>query len=209
MVEVAAIILAAGRSSRFAAREARGEETTEGASKVFAMLEGRALVGHVVAAAAASRASPLVVVTGRSAELAKSTVEGFDVTLKHNPNFALGMAGSIATGLAAVPAGADAAIILLADMPKIKPATLDALIETFDRERPDAVVPCHHGHRGNPVLIARALFPSMLRLTGDEGARRILADGSYRVAACEVRDPGVLLDVDTREALAALAKRNS
>ena len=70
----------------------------------------------------------------------------------------------------------------------------------------DAVVPVHEGRRGNPVLISRTLFPALHRLTGDEGARRILADGARRVLACPVDDPGVLVDVDTREALNALAK---
>ena len=199
MVEVAAIVLAAGRASRFSAGG-------QGDSKVFAELEGRPLVAHVAAAAAASRAAPVIVVTGRGAEHMSAALAGHDAVLVHNARYAEGMAGSIAVGLAAVPKTAQAAIILLADMPRVAPGTLDALIDAFQRERPDAVVPVHGECRGNPVLIARALFPALLRLGGDEGARRILADGTHRVLHCVVDDPGVLVDIDTREALASLAR---
>ena len=199
MVEVAAVVLAAGRATRFAADGEQGD------SKVYAELDGRPLVAHVVEAAASSRAAPIVVVTGRDAERATSALAGYAVEFVHNPLFAEGMASSIAAGLAAVPAGTEAVLVLLADMPRVAPATLDALIVAFGRERPDAVVPVHGGRRGNPVLIGRGLFPALMRLTGDEGARRILADGAHRVLSCAVDDPGVLLDVDTRAALDALS----
>ncbi len=200
MVEVAALVLAAGRASRFAAGGGGGE------SKVFARLEGRSLLAHVAATAVASRAAPVIVVTGRDAGLATAALADLDVVLAHNPRFAEGMAGSIAVGLDAVPAATEAVLVLLADMPRVALSTLDALIAAFDRDRPDAVVPVHDGRRGNPVLIARALFSALLDLTGDEGARRILGDGRHRVLPCSVEDPGVLIDVDTREALDALAR---
>lgn len=191
-------MLAAGRASRFAAG-ASDED-----SKVVATLEGRALVAHAAAAALASPARPVVVVTGRGASQVTAALAGLDVRLVHNPAYADGMAGSIAAGLAALPATADAVLILLADMPRVAPATLAALIEAFASERPDAVVPTFEGRRGNPVLIARALFPALLALRGDVGARRILADETCRVVPCPVDDPGILVDVDTREALVAL-----
>lgn len=200
MVEVAALVLAAGSATRFLS------EGRDGGSKVFALLDGRPLLAHVVATAAASRVAAIIVVTGHGAERASGALAGLDVALVHNPDFADGMASSIGAGLAAVRRGVEAVLILLADMPLVTHATLEALIATFDRERPDAVVPTHHGRRGNPVLISRSLFPALMRLTGDEGARRILADGRSRVLTCEVDDPGVLVDVDTREALAALKR---
>ncbi len=200
MVEVAAIVLAAGRASRFT----DGPSTDGIDSKVVALLQGRPLVTHVAANAIASPTRPVIAVTGRGATQVAAALAGLDVALVHNSAYAEGMAGSIATGLAAVPATADAVLILLADMPRVAPATLAALIEAFAHERPDAVVPTYEGQRGNPVLIARALFPALLALRGDVGARRILADETCRVVPCPVDDPGILVDVDTREALAAL-----
>ena len=202
MAEVAAIVLAAGRASRFA-RSAEGED--DGESKVLALLEGRPLVVHVVATASAARAAPIVVVTGRGTKRVAAALADFDVSLAHNTRYAEGMAGSIAIGLAALPDSAAAVIILLADMPRVASTTLEALVDLFSRERPDAVVPVHEGRRGNPVLVSRTLFPALRRLRGDEGARGILGGGGARVLSCVVDDPGVLVDIDTREALAALA----
>lgn len=203
MVEVAAIVLAAGCSTRFAA------DAGQGTSKVLARLDGRPLVVHAAEVAAASRAGPVIVVTGRDAEHVAAALASLDVTPVHNPRFGEGMAGSIAASLSAVPVTAEAVLILLADMPRLLPTTLDALISAFDCERPDALVPMYGGQRGNPVLISRALFPALLQLNGDEGARRILADGNHRVLFCQVDDPGVLVDVDTREALDALTGGSS
>ena len=200
MVEVAAIVLAAGRATRFA------DDGGQNGGKVSAMFEGRPLIAHAVAAAAASNAAPVIVVTGHGAERVRVALAGADVLFVYNAHFANGMAGSLAAGLVAVPETADAALVLLADMPRVAHGTLDVLIDAYDRERPDAVVPVHKGRRGNPVLISRALFPALLRLTGDEGARRVLADGAHRVLSCPVDDPGVLIDVDTRETLDALAR---
>ena len=200
MVEVAAIVLAAGRATRFA------DDEGQTGGKVFAMFEGRPIIAHAVAAAAASNAAPVIVVTGHGAERVRVALAGADVLFVHNAHFANGMAGSLAAGLVAVPETADAALVLLADMPRVAHVTLDVLIAAYDRERPDAVVPVHEGRRGNPVLISRALFTALLRLTGDEGARRVLADGAHRVLSCPVDDPGVLIDVDTRETLNALAR---
>lgn len=200
MVEVAAIVLAAGRATRFAAGG------TEGESKVLARLDGRPLLAHVVATVLASAASPVIVVTGRDAARVVDLLRGLAVACVHNPRFEEGMAGSIAAGVAAVPDTAEAALILLADMPRVATATLDQLVAVFERDRPDAVVPIHDGRRGNPVLLSRSLFPALQRLTGDQGARQILADGAYRVSSCPVSDPGVLVDIDTRAALDALAR---
>jgi len=82
---------------------------------------------------------------------------------------------------------------------------IDRLAEVF-ADRPDAlaVVPTLLGQRGNPVLLARALFPAVARLTGDQGARRLLDEAGEAVAEVPLDDPAIALDVDTPEALQAL-----
>lgn len=196
--EVGAIVLAAGRATRF------GASDTE--SKVLALLEGRPLVTHVATTALASQARPVIVVTGQGAAGCASALAGLDVLLAHNPAFAAGMAGSLRTGLAALPPTSEAAVVLLADMPRVRATTIDALAAAFMRERGEAVVPVHAGRRGNPVIVSRSLFPALASLTGDEGARRVLADPARRVTRLPVDDPGILADVDTPDALAALAR---
>ena len=195
MPEVAAIVLAAGRGSRFGA----GEDD----SKVLAPHQGLTLVAHVVAAVHGSRAAPVVVVTGHAAGLVAMSVAGPDVTIVHNADYGRGMAGSLKAGLAALPARSAGVLILLGDMPLVTTATLDALIAAFEAGGADAIVPTYQGRRGNPVLIGRALFPAMTRLEGDQGARRLL-EGRDTVRALAVDDPGVVVDVDTPDALRAL-----
>ena len=195
MPDIAAIVLAAGRGSRFGAGEAD--------SKVAALHAGLPLVAHVVASALASKATAVIVVTGHAGAHVVAALAGLAVTIVHNPTYADGMAGSLKAGLAALPSACDGVLILLGDMPLVRRATLDALIGAFDPEACEAVVPTFDGRRGNPVLIGRALFDAVLQLEGDEGARGLLKQ-SGAVRTCQVDDPGVTLDIDTTEALRGL-----
>ena len=198
MCRVAAVVMAAGRASRFGA----GPDD----SKVLALLDGRPLVRHVVEVALASRAAGTLIVTGQAAAGVAAAVADLPVTVAHNPAYASGMASSLKAGLVALPDEIDGALILLADMPRVAVATLDALIDAFATAdpSPDAVVPVHGGSQGNPVLIARALFDEIAQLAGDEGARKLLARPGQAILACQVEDPGISIDVDTRDALRAL-----
>ena len=198
MTEIAAVILAAGRAARFGA----GPDD----SKVFALLEGMPLVAHVADAALRSSASRVLVVGGHAAARIEAALCGrTEIAVIYNPAFASGMASSIKAGIAALPGSVEGALILLADMPLVSSLTLDCLISDFSRERPDAVVPSFQGQWGNPVLIGRALFPELIELTGDRGARAMLTQGGRRIKICLVEDPHVLTDVDTPDALAKLA----
>ncbi len=195
---VAAIVLAAGRASRFGAGPAD--------SKVLAMLDGRPLIAHVLACVAGSRLSPCVAVTGHAGDAVARALDPFEVTRVHNPDYASGLAHSLRAGIMALPATAGGAVIVLADMPLVRSATLDALVAAFEVAPPgtEAVVPVYEGVQGNPVLLGRALFAAVATLRGDEGARRLLAAPDRRVIACAVDDHGVAIDVDTRAGLRAL-----
>ena len=96
MAEVAAIILAAGQSSRFRATSAL-------ATKLIASYRGGPMIAHVARLALASRAAPVVVVTGHARQQVEAALSGMPVVLVHNPDFASGLAGSLRTGIAALP----------------------------------------------------------------------------------------------------------
>jgi molybdenum cofactor cytidylyltransferase len=169
--EIAAIVLAAGRASRF--RAAGGQEET----KLVAKLDGEPIVRRVVRAALAARTRPVVVVVGHAREAVETALSGLAVQIAFNPDFASGVASSLRTGLTALAPKIDGAVILLGDMPKVEPTLIDALVEAFDA-RPEAAVAVPmrgDGQRGNPVLLGRKLFYPAMRLSGDEGARRLLA----------------------------------
>jgi molybdenum cofactor cytidylyltransferase len=190
---VAALVLAAGRSSRMGAT-----------NKLLATVAGTPMVRRVAETALASSASPVIVVTGHQAEAVEAALAGLDVTTVHNPDFASGLAGSLKTGLAALPPDADAFIVCLADMPLIEPAHIDSLIAAFDLETRPICVPVHAGRRGNPVLWARRYIPDMLALTGDEGARRLLDTHAEAIAEVPINSDTIFADFDTPEALAEI-----
>ncbi|MCK5771569.1 nucleotidyltransferase family protein [Algiphilus sp.] len=195
MTRVAAVVLAGGRGRRF-----RGD-------KLRAAFRGRPLVLWALDAAARSRAAPVIVVTGHRAGPLRRCIRArwrHPVRMAHNRHHAAGMASSLRRGLAAVPADCAGAVIVPADMPGLRARDIDALIAAF-RPGDEAVVPVAGGRRANPVLIARAQFPALQRMTGDRGGRGVLA------AAAGVREiPGraaTLHDVDTPAQRRRLARR--
>ncbi|MEH3118742.1 MAG: nucleotidyltransferase family protein [Methylorubrum populi] len=188
---VGAVILAAGLGSRFGA-----------APKMLAPYAGMPMVRRAAEAALASRARPVVAVLGAHAEALKVALAGLGLTLTENPDPAAGLSASLRLGLAALPPGTEAAVVLLGDMPRIGPAHVDALIAAYASAapRPAAVVPVSGGRRGNPVLLDLArLADDLAALTGDRGAGPILKG---RGDVLEVpADPAVAFDVDTPDAL--------
>jgi molybdenum cofactor cytidylyltransferase len=197
VTKIAAIILAAGRSTRF------GQDRV--ATKAVAEFDGAPLVRRVAEAALASRASPVLVVTGHAGNLIAAALKDYDVRLVDAPDYAAGLSRSLRAGVAAVPDDADGAVVLLADMPLIAPALIDALIATFDAmPNAKAVVPAYAGRRGNPVLLGRPLFAKIARLDGDRGAGQILAE-IEGVVEYPVADESIFIDVDTPDDLRQLA----
>ncbi len=198
-MRIAALVLAAGTASRYRAAD------PSVATKLVALHGGVPLVRRVVEAALASRAGPIVAVTGHASAQVRAALDGCAVTFAHNPDFASGLASSLRAGLAALPVEAAGALVLLGDMPGVTAPLLDRLIGAFAAgDGADAAVPVHEGRRGNPTLLGRALFAPAAALTGDEGARRLLARA--RIAEVTVDDEAVLLDVDEPEALLRLTR---
>jgi molybdenum cofactor cytidylyltransferase len=188
---IAAVILAAGRSTRMG-----------GPNKLLAEIGGRSLVRIAAEEALASRARPVILVTGHQREAVEAALKGLDVTVVHNPNFADGLSTSVKAGLAAVPPNADGAIVCLGDMPQVRAPLIDKLLAAFDPERGAlVVVPTIDGKRGNPVVWSRRFFPELAGLEGDIGARNLI--GRYAEAVTEVplTDTAALIDVDTPDAL--------
>ena len=94
------------------------------------------------------------------------------------------------------------------DMPEIGPAHLDRMISAFEpKEGRSIIVPVYEGRRGNPVLWSAELFPAMAALSGDVGARQVVADNADSVVELDLQTPAVLVDVDTPEALAEVRAR--
>jgi molybdenum cofactor cytidylyltransferase len=194
---VAAIILAAGRSTRMG-----------GPNKLLAELNGKPLVRIVAEQALASKATSVIVVTGHQAEQVEQALLGLTISVVHNPDFAEGLAGSVKTGIAAVPAEADGVVVCLGDMPLIDAQLIDRLIEAFAPDRGALIaLPVSDGRRGNPVLWSRRFFGELMTLDGDIGARHLIARHAEAVAEVLVEGHAAFLDIDTPQALEQ-ARRN-
>jgi molybdenum cofactor cytidylyltransferase len=192
---IAAIVLAAGRSTRMGR-----------ANKLTAEVGGKPMLRWAVEAALASRARPVLVVTGHQEGEVGAALAGLDVSLVANPDFALGLSTSVKAGVAAVPADCDGALVLLGDMPRIEASHLDRLIGNFAAGA--IVVPVHDGRRGNPVLWPRDRFPELMQLEGDAGAKRLIAAHGDAVREVEMDTTAILADVDTPEALQRLREES-
>lgn len=192
------IVLAAGRGSRFQGRE----------HKLQQHLGDQSVLGQTIVHAIES-GLPVVVVTteplaGESARWVarRDVVVLPEVGSQGAPG--LGMGYSIAAGVAARP-DVPGWLVLPGDMPLVTPATLVAVSARLNQH--PVVFAQYRGRRGHPVGFSGELFSDLVQLTGDEGARRVMA--RYPSIGLEVDDPGVLIDVDTEDDLAALRARRA
>lgn len=189
---VAAIVLAAGQSRRMGK-----------SNKLLSTVNEKAMVIHAVEAAMASDATNVVVVTGHEREQVEAALARHEVAFIHNPDYAEGLSTSLARGISALDDDAEAVLICLGDMPELTPRHLNRLIAAFDPVEGRAIcVPTSGGKRGNPVLFARELFPQMLEVRGDVGARHLIGENEDLVAEVEMSDRAVLLDIDSPQQLA-------
>ena len=187
------IVLAAGKGTRF-----------EGAGHKLAQpLGNSSVLLATLAAAIASHLRVVVVTTAPFADVARASVAARDVVVLPEVGSpggdSLGIGASIAAGVSASP-DSRGWLVLPGDMPLIEPATLLAVARALD-VHPVAYAQ-HNGRRGHPVGFAAELYSELTALSGDEGARRLVA--RYPAFAVERDDPGVLIDIDTASDLAAV-----
>ena len=188
---VAAVVLAAGLSRRMG-----------GPNKLLAEIDGVPVVTRVVDALLASKADPVLVVTGHQADRVMAALEGRAVRFVPNAAYEEGLGASLRAGIEAVGDDVDGALVALGDMPWIRAAHVDALIAAFDPQGPSTIcVPVHDRKRGHPVLWSARHFGEMRKLGGDVGARELLERHADAVLAVPVDDAAVHLDVDTPDML--------
>jgi CTP:molybdopterin cytidylyltransferase MocA len=189
---VGGLILAAGAGRRF------------GSPKQLALLDGRPLLEHALAAmAAATRVErAVVVVLGCGAEEIRARVELHGAQALICADWEEGQAASLRAGVAALAEQVDAIVVTLGDQPAIDPRAIDRVVNA----RTNAAVALRAGYGGrpgHPVLLERPLFAAVSGLRGDEGARTLLSGVTAPLIACD--GLGSDIDVDTVEQLRARA----
>ncbi len=182
----AVIVLAAGKGSRFLGSN----------HKLAQNLGALTVLGSTLQHAIASHLQVVVVTTQALADVACRSVAARDVIVLPEVGApgetALGMGYSISVGVAARP-DAGGWLILPGDMPRVQPLTLQTVARQLELHA--VAYAQHKGRRGHPVGFSPELYSELSALSGDEGARRLVA--RYPAFGVEVDDPGVLIDVDT------------
>jgi molybdenum cofactor cytidylyltransferase len=191
-LKISAIILAAGRSTRFAA-----------GPKLVAIHAGQPLIRCVVSEVAATSCEEIILVTapGGHAVVDAAGQGRWRTVIAHNAE--RGMTASIQAGIQALAFDCDGALIVLADMPCVTAPLMTALCETFRAAGGSKIVFPQRadGRQGNPVLWPRAMFPKLMQLSGDSGGKDLITAHRESCVAVMVTDKGAYLDVDTVEDL--------
>jgi molybdenum cofactor cytidylyltransferase len=189
---IAAIVLAAGASTRF------------GAQKLLAPLGGATVVRSAVSRAVDAGVEDVIVVAGADAAAVTAALDGLPVRVIVNENAAAGMSASLAAGVAACAPGTAAALVVLGDQPLVPAEAYAAVLRAYHAGGASIVAPRYTGGvRGHPVLFAEAVFAELGALRGDRGAREVIERDARRVRIVDVPLPAPV-DVDEPAALAAL-----
>ncbi|WP_137156228.1 molybdopterin-binding/glycosyltransferase family 2 protein [Rhizobium sp. FKL33] len=192
-LRVEAVILAAGQGRRMG---------PEGKHKLLALFGGETLARRSARTAKEAGFERPLVVTGHRAGEIEAAIDGLDCRTVFNPAYEEGMASSLRAGLSAAE-GADGLLVLLADMPALTSADIAQLTRAFVEAGGTSIVRAvSNGKRGNPVILPKAVFPAVMRLEGDIGARPIIEKSGLPVIDVEI-GPAAHLDTDTPEAIIA------
>jgi len=182
-----AVILAAGESRRM------------GRQKLLLPFGETTVAGAVIGTALASRVDRVLAVLGADRDAVSQTLEPLGIALAVNEDFAKGMLSSVQAGFRALPADAEAAVVMLGDQPFLPARVVDAVVEAYRRCGRGIVVPAFHGRRGHPVLIDLKYRDEVLALDPADGLRRLMRAHSEDIFEAEVEDANILRDLDVPE----------
>lgn len=186
---VAAVLLAAGGSSRF------------GQPKQLLEWEGRPLVAHLADVAWAAGLSPIIVILGAEAERIAPALAERPVSILRNYRWTEGLGSSVALGVSALM-HSPAAVFLQVDQPFVTPHLLRSLVNQWrdTAPHPGIVAPTWEGRLGSPVLFDQLLFPELAQLAADVGGRALFKAHAEKILSYPVADPLLLADADTPDA---------
>lgn len=186
--EYGIVILAAGNSSRL------------GEPKQLLQFQGKSLIRHITEAALEAVGSNVIVVTGSNPQLIEAELEGLPCKLALNADWQEGMSGSIKTGIHALQSHhpeLKGSILAVSDQPFVSAETFNALIHAFEATAKGIVASKYSDSLGTPAFFAAAYFPSLLQLTGAEGAKKLFKRYAEDVSAHSF--PEGSIDIDTQE----------
>ena len=191
--KIAGLIMAAGGSSRL------------DSPKQLLKWGDSYLINHCIDVVTQARIHPITVVLGSRAEEISAILPLSGVGILINPRWQEGISTSIKCGLNTLPIDVDGAFIFLSDQPFITAELIQAIISKFNESDGEIVAPRVNGQQCNPVLFRSSFFPQLMTISGDRGAKKLIAGRS--VTWLDWPDEKLLLDIDSAEDYrSALAK---
>lgn len=155
--------------------------------------------------ALASSADRVLVVVGSRAEAVEHALAGLTVSTVRNPDHREGLGASIRTGVAALPPGTGSVLVVLGDQPGVSPELMDRVLGGDPGRTAAIVAPVYPEGQGNPVLFRASVFPELLEVEGDVGARSVVERDPERVRRIVLERP-MPRDVDTPDDLRRLRR---
>ena len=177
------VVLAAGTSSRF------------GKTKQAAKLDGVPLVQKALRTATRVCGDHVITVVGHDAKTVLRAMQADSGFIVFNEDFESGMGSSIAKAVRACPPQTDAVLVLLADQPLVTADHLKTLLKRWSGDADEIVATAYAGTEGPPVLLPRATFGELKKLSGDTGARALFHDARFRLTTVPLEDGAI--DIDT------------
>ena len=192
---VAAIILAAGVSSRM------------GSFKPLLPLGKKTVIEQVVATFLHAGVRDIQVVLGHKAHDMIAVLENLAVSWCINDNYQSEMFNSVKMGAKSLKHDSEAFFILPVDIPLVKSPTLQLLMRSFDKNKPQILSPTFLGERGHPPLIPRQCAGELIRWSGKGGLKVFLEQHGRKFLDVPVFDAGILVDMDTPEQYGQIVAR--
>lgn len=195
---IAAVLLAAGRSSRMGA-----------GSKLLLPhpVDKQPLLWHAAQSVLALELREVLVVVRPDLPALAAALAELPVRIVPNAEYAQGMATSLRAGIAALAPDVQAALVVLGDTPEVDPAVFAALLGAYQAEGRPMTLPVYDGIPGPPTLFSRAAFPALAQLTGDQGGRRIMVEHPDWVTRVPLPLALIPRDIDTPDDYRAYVQR--
>ena len=183
---ISAILLAAGQSKRM-----------DGENKLTKEIKGNPLIKLSVKNILTSSVDELIIVLGYQKEIIEKFIDKREkIKFFFNKDFESGMASSIKAGLNHLSKNAEAFFICLGDMPMVSPDIYNQLIKSKDKK--GIIVPTYKGQQGNPVLFDKSMKETVMNITGDVGAKKILELNKDKILNLEINDQNISKGFNTQ-----------
>ena len=169
-----------------------------GRPKLLLEVEGRPIIRHAVERVISAGIRQVFVVAPPEHEALARALDGLEVRFAVNPAPEAGQGSSVSAGVRALAAGTTAVLIALGDQPRVPAEVIPALLEALKRPGKCVAAPRYADGLGNPVLFAASVFPELLVLTGDRGARAVVLRDPSRLVVVDIGS-AMPRDIDTPE----------